>query len=656
MAGIIFPTDLQQVKPKDDTLLLGADANNIARNIKASELVDYVKSNVPLDELAETISEQQDTISEQQTTASEQAQTIARLVATQSAPALEAELAAGKTDLASAITAKGVETAPTDSLATMADKVREVVQETITINGGEFYPNNMLGSTVWNLFEVAAMVKSQYISSGRYAGAIVAQYYKGYATLDLTLYGGGYAACLTCDGDFYANDGEHTPIGVHTWHDDDTGKVDRYVVFLWLEDNYTFQSLSASVCPREIVVVGTCESIQINYNRLVQLYAPAEFGELKNFRLAGSDTPQGNWAAVQVWEHYKEHATGTIFQNVNTMIYAEFSTLQKLSGGSLMSSNNSFTSLVSLSLPALTEISGGSLISGSYSFTSLVSLSLPALTEISGGSLMSSSGGSFKALVSLSLPALTEISGGSLISSENYSFTSLVSLSLPALIKVSGGSLIRSSNNGGNSFTMLEEIVLPELEAITGSYRPIISGGGPDIMPNSHAYFPKLRSFFTTTANAYGMMSLVRYIYYYVLEIGTYWVAGSAAAGYGSYYNKYILFGCKGTRTQLIKVDGYATTFTFEVEIGDKEYIDAGLQPRWQPRQPLNFAKVVLTAENLALRILDRLADNTYEDDGVTPAEPITITLGASNISRLEADETYAPYIAAAQAKNYTIV
>ena len=533
----------------------------------------------------------------------------------------------GKTDLASAITAKGVETAPTDSLATMADKVREVVQETITINGGEFYTNNMLGSTVWNLFEVAAMVKSQYISSGRYAGAIVAQYYKGYATLDLTLYSGGYAACLTCDGDFYANDGEHTPIGVHTWHDDDTGKVDRYVVFLWLEDNYTFQSLSASVCPREIVVVGTCESIQINYNRLVQLYAPAEFGELKNFRLAGSDTPQGNWAAVQVWEHYKEHAIGTIFQNVNTMIYAQFSTLQKLSGGSLISGGSSFTSLVSLSLPALTEISGGSLISGNYySFTSLVSLSLPALTEISGGSLISGIASSFNALVSLSLPALTEISGGSLIWGEQQ-----------------------------DTFNKLEEIVFPELETITGTYRYIIGGYRNNIMPNSHAYFPKLRSFFTTPANTYGMMSLVRYIYFYVLELGTYWVAGSGQAY--AYYNKYILFGCKGTRTQLIMVDGYGSSaFTFEVEIGDKEYIDAGLQPRWQPRQPLNFAKVVLTAENLALRILDRLADNTYEDDGVTPAEPITITLGASNISRLEADETYAPYIAAAQAKNYTIV
>lgn len=207
-------------------------------------------------------------------------------------------------------------------------------------------------------------------------------------------------------------------------------------------------------------------------------------------------------------------------------------------------------------------------------------------------------------------------------------------------------------NVNNSSFNALEEIVFPELVAITGTYRTII--GGNNIMPNSHAYFPKLRSFFTTPDNTYGMMSTVRYIYFYVLEIGTYWVAGSGAAG--KYFNKYILFGCKGTRTQLIKVDGYAASFTFEVEIGDKEYIDAGLQPRWQPRQPLNFAKVVLTAENLALRILDRLADNTYEDDGVTPAESITITLGASNISRLEADETYAPYIAAAQAKNYTIV
>lgn len=56
-----------------------------------------------------------------------------------------------------------------------------------------------------------------------------------------------------------------------------------------------------------------------------------------------------------------------------------------------------------------------------------------------------------------------------------------------------------------------------------------------------------------------------------------------------------------------------------------------------------------LTAENIALHMLDRLADNTGE-------EPLTLTIGSVNLERILADETYAPYVAAAQAKNWTIV
>ena len=386
--AVLFPTDLQRQQPSDEQVVLAAGNDNIAHNMRVGDLVNYVRENVPLETLIETNSSQQQTIETMAQTAEGKDATIARLTENQTAPALEVELSAGKQDLASAITAKGVETAATDSLATMADNVREIVQEAMTISGGEFYPQNMLGTAVWNLFDVAAMVKSQYISSGRYTGAIVAQYYKGYATLDLTSYGGGYAACLTSDGDFYANDGEHTPIGVHTWHDDDSGKADRYVVFLWIEDNYTFQTLSSGVCPRERVVLGTCASIQINYNRLVQLYAPAEFGELKNFRLAGSNTPEGNWAAVQVWNNYKEHTTGTIFQNANNLVYVEFTNLEKVSDGNLFY-NGAFDNVVSLVLRNLKQVSGGNIIysQNNTSWQAINNIDFQNLEIVSGGCL-----------------------------------------------------------------------------------------------------------------------------------------------------------------------------------------------------------------------------------------------------------------------------
>lgn len=433
--GIKFPTDLEQVKPTPEDVLLAANPEGVSRNVQVGELIEAVKENVPLETLVDTVSSQQSTINTMAHTAEGKDATIAQLTANQSAPALEAELAVGKTDLATAITAKGVETAATDSLATMADKVREIVQETTTISGGEFYPQNMLGTAVWNLFDVAAMVKSQYISSGRYAGAIAAQYYKGYATLDLTSYGGGYAACLTSDGDFYANDGEHTPIGVHTWHDDDSGKVDRYVVFLWLDDNYTFQTLSSGVCPREIVVLGTCASLLVDYNRLVQIYSPAEFGELKNFRLAGSNTPGGNWAAVQVWQNYKEHTAGTIFQNANNLVYVEFTNLERVTGGNLLlayyNSGNIFNALTSVVFSNLTTVSGGVLLKcgtgnngGSNNFSALTSLAFPKLIRVTEGILIEggtgNSKGNYNALTKILLSAIEELPANHLFTNNNH--------------------------------------------------------------------------------------------------------------------------------------------------------------------------------------------------------------------------------------------
>jgi hypothetical protein len=59
---------------------------------------------------------------------------------------------------------------------------------------------------------------------------------------------------------------------------------------------------------------------------------------------------------------------------------------------------------------------------------------------------------------------------------------------------------------------------------------------------------------------------------------------------------------------------------------------------------------VNMTAENIVSGILEPLADNTYEDDGVTLAAPITISIGTANIAKLNAAQ-----IAIATDKNYTL-
>ena len=124
-----------------------------------------------------------------------------------------------------------------------------------------------------------------------------------------------------------------------------------------------------------------------------------------------------------------------------------------------------------------------------------------------------------------------------------------------------------------------------------------------------------------------------------VLRIG-------GSASYSNRWMNYLYIGCKGGRGTQTRIWHYYS----QTELKDIEIAEGA-------RQTITISNLDgLTAENIALHILDRLADNRYEDDGVTEAPTITITLGATNIATIEADPAYAPYLADAQMKNYTIV
>ena len=126
----------------------------------------------------------------------------------------------GKTELAANITAKGVEASATETLPELAEKVNAIQQETIEIDGGEMFEKQLYGAptsienvggvyvqnggSLWNLYEVMAKL----LSDGRfvqYGGIMLAEYFKGYDTIELMNAGAG-GAYFTCDGDFYTTD------------------------------------------------------------------------------------------------------------------------------------------------------------------------------------------------------------------------------------------------------------------------------------------------------------------------------------------------------------------------------------------------------------------------------------------------------------------
>lgn len=111
-----------------------------------------------------------------------------------------------------------------------------------------------------------------------------------------------------------------------------------------------------------------------------------------------------------------------------------------------------------------------------------------------------------------------------------------------------------------------------------------------------------------------------------------------------NFHTEKIIINCCGGRTDEIKmihssnVNADATTLK-DIEISEGT------------RQPLTFNcfKGLLT-ENIVSHIFERLADNRFEDDGVTPAPAIKITLNSVNLSKLTDEQK-----AIATDKNYIL-
>lgn len=305
-----------------------------------------------------------------------------------SVTAVASEIANGKQAIAAAINAKGVPTSPTDSFAQLAENIAELQLNPIYIEDGEIYPSTLYGEHIYDLFKVAEFIRNNY---GQFKGFILAQFYKGYATIPLS----GADAYLCCD------DANNVIIGstTHTWTDADNGMLDRWVAYLYYNDNYGFASVADGLCPRTILVVGTCNSITINYNRLTNLFIPDGLGSLGTFNLTTSNAPAGKWSPLQVIKNYKEHIGGAFYFRSGTVVCVEFSDLETYQGvgDSLFSGySNSFSSLVSVSFPKLKTILSGKPLfgtTGQSDFPILSTLLLPALESITNAYIATTGNG-----------------------------------------------------------------------------------------------------------------------------------------------------------------------------------------------------------------------------------------------------------------------
>lgn len=303
--------------------------------------------------------------------------------------ALDADVLQGKRKLAAAITQKGVRTAYTESLSDMAINVSAIPQTTYT-GDSNFDAMVMPSEYMWNVYKIAEDLigNNPYPYANRF---FVAEYYRGYDSLVLS----GADAYLTCDGDYYEVMGEqciHTrPDGTqevlegkdpnHIWHDSDNGKMNRYVVFFFQADTYTFSNTTAAICPRRVAISGNCASFVVTgENRLTDVWV---LGTLEHFE---GGTTGDTWNKNIVFK-MNNHTHGVIFENANDIVNLLFvardirSTIIKVGKSKLYCATIKCDT-----------ISGGEIIceyykstDGSYSFESLAFVSLVGTRYVGGG-------------------------------------------------------------------------------------------------------------------------------------------------------------------------------------------------------------------------------------------------------------------------------
>lgn len=255
----------------------------------------------------------------------------------------------GKPQLAQAITAKGVTTQPTDSLAQMASNVWLISQDVLSgesVTGNAVFPQPY----VWNLIsEIYAHLR------GEYPNMILAEFYKGYDTIPLS----GADAYYTCDGDFY----EYAT--THEWHDEALGRSNRYIIY-YFHDNYSnFNIPNTSICPRRMTILGKIGDISLSENgRIVNIY---NCGEINSLQFGTYTNPWGVDVSIV---GIREHTAGTLIgldsnkRYVSNLIIG----VKSVSGGDLVhmpngtSTGNNLSSLSSINFPDTEEVTGGSLL------------------------------------------------------------------------------------------------------------------------------------------------------------------------------------------------------------------------------------------------------------------------------------------------------
>lgn len=197
----------------------------------------------------------------------------------------------GKIELAENITAKGIPASATETLPELAGKVSDIQQRSIDIISSNWYGAQIgAGGDIWDLYSVLAEMKNRWIGTDQYAALIVCGFDKGYDSLQLS----GADAYYTCDGDFYG-----VASTVHIWHDNENGKTNRWVCYLYIKSGANLNIMDTDTSPRSMYIGGHIGKIEYFVNgRLEEFVCGIEDTDIVDFFYSKNFTQAWNRTCV----------------------------------------------------------------------------------------------------------------------------------------------------------------------------------------------------------------------------------------------------------------------------------------------------------------------------------------------------------------------
>lgn len=509
---------------------------------------------------------------------------------------LSIELEGGKKNIVNSLNNRGVHASESESLTSLAEKIYEIKNpvaftvpaETSNKLADDFF-NTMMKSQGYD--QIYESVYETYCGEGgSYVGCLMTDLSKGTSTSIQLI---GADAYYIYEEDIFYKTGEDGKLiqflngsevqlttDKHIW-DTDIANPCRIVFYLYLP-NSTANGQRENVHASHI---DYCRNSSIPYIKY-----GSNGGRFMYFHLSNPESCVLSYSGTA--------------SNTRTMFF--YSNVETCSATMALTGNQDY--MYFLHLESLKSITNGTVVHSSK----IRHIEFPNLEEMTGGTLLSNQ----STIRELILPKLTSVYRAVLIGPLN---NSAYRANCSIYIDLSNADKVVEDRNQLNGIINISGTVRLKLKSGVS-----VSGVFTSTSVSTTNAYIDCEELWCATVSTYPTFNATN-LFFEGLRKGHVWIGGTGSAVTKT---RYIYINCIGGRNDEIYLHHSTSTNAYVV--------DFDIEVSQGTRQPLKFSLIRgLTVDSIVNHIFERLADNRFEDDGVTPAPAITITIGSENLSKL---------------------